>query len=69
MSELLERLKTYIVHKLGGMFIGELPMDIQQDYLNRKMNERIDFDRNAMFREGFSTKNYSNREKEQYSIK
>lgn len=36
------KIKRYIIHKLGGFLMEDLPFHIAQDLYNQKINQRID---------------------------
>ena len=36
------KIRIWIVRKLGGMFMSDLPLDMQQDWLNRAVNKTVD---------------------------
>jgi len=39
---MLKKLKRWIVHKLGGMMVSDLPTDMAMQLLNRWTNQAID---------------------------
>lgn len=48
-----EKLKRKIVHKLGGIFVEDLPINIRQQILNHWCNKTIDIKAARLFHSGF----------------
>lgn len=54
----MERLKTWIIHKLGGLVYDDMPVKIQQDLLNYWCNKAIDKTTKETIENGFYGKSF-----------
>lgn len=53
MKNLISKLKRKIIHKLGGLVIEDLPVEITQRLLNNWCNQAVDKHAAEVFNQGF----------------
>jgi len=52
----LLRIKRWLIHKLGGFMVQDLPTDLAVTWLHRQANATLDHAMDERLREGFKTK-------------
>lgn len=53
---MMEKIKTWIIHRLGGLVYDDMPIRMQQDLLNYWCNKTIDKTAKETLEKGFDSK-------------